>query len=44
MQAPWDNEMKMRLVWFEIVKDAYGEYFIKIFYDNKFNEAHGEDL
>lgn len=43
LQAPWDNEMYMRLVWFNIFKEPYG-YYIMIFYENRFNQANGEDL
>lgn len=30
-------------VWF-MIQDLYGQYFIVMFYDNKYNEANGEDL
>ena len=33
----------MRQVWFSI-SDFRGEYYITMFYDNKYNEANGEDL
>lgn len=33
----------MRQVWFSISKFR-GEYYITMFYDNKYNEANGEDL
>ena len=32
-----------RIVWFRIVQN-FGEYFIEMFYDNGYNQAHGEDL
>lgn len=31
-------------VWFMISSDHYGEYYIKMFYDNEYNRAQGEDL
>lgn len=31
-------------VWFKIVYSRYDEYFIAMYYDNKYNEANGEDL
>lgn len=31
-------------VWFQISYLRYDEYFIVMFYDNKYNEANGEDL
>ena len=31
-------------VWFLINEITYGKYIICIMYDNKYNEAHGEDL
>lgn len=45
-QAPWDIEMSMRRVWFNIFKfeQLYGQYYISIFYENLFNKANGEDL
>ncbi len=30
-------------VWF-MISEAYGQYFIVIYYDNELNRAHGEDL
>lgn len=30
-------------VWF-MISDHYGKYFITMFYDNKYNQANGEDL
>ena len=35
--------MLMKPVWFSIC-ERYGEYYIKMFYDNKYNQADGEDL
>jgi len=32
-----------RPVWFRIAEN-YGKYYILMFYDNKYNEANGEDL
>lgn len=32
-----------RVVWFMIVEN-YGKYYIAMFYDNKYNQANGEDL
>lgn len=32
-----------KLVWFRIIKD-YDQYYIAMYYDNKYNEANGEDL
>lgn len=33
-----------KTVWFMIAKESTGEYRIMMFYDNKYNEADGEDL
>ncbi len=33
-----------RPVWFMIMPDYYGKYYISIFYDNEYNHANGEDL
>lgn len=33
----------MKKVWFKIARDN-GEYYIKMCYDNKYNQANGEDL
>lgn len=30
-------------VWF-VISEHYGQYYISMFYDNVYNEAHGEDL
>lgn len=32
-----------RLVWF-MISESYGKYYIIMYYDNKYNEANGEDL
>lgn len=32
-----------RIVWF-MISSSYGEYYITMFYDNKYNQANGEDL
>lgn len=37
------HEFYMRLVWFRI-QSYNGKYFISMFYDNKYNQADGEDL
>lgn len=37
------QEMTKRNVWFTISEDQ-GEYYITIFYENKYNEANGDDL
>lgn len=37
------NEFYMRLVWFRI-QSYNGKYYISMFYDNKYNQANGEDL
>ena len=31
-------------VWFMILEESFGKYHISMFYDNKYNEANGEDL
>ena len=31
-------------VWFRIEEESYGKYYIKMFYDNEYNHANGEDL
>ncbi len=33
-----------KMVWFRIEKSSYGEYYIAMYYDNKYNQANGEDL
>lgn len=37
------DEFSMKTVWFKIVRDN-GEYYICMYYDNKYNQANGEDL
>lgn len=41
-QLPYEGAQN-RIVWFTITKD-YGEYDITIYYENKRNASHGEDL
>lgn len=41
-QLPYEGAQN-RIVWFTIIKD-YGEYNIAIYYENKRNASHGEDL
>lgn len=45
-QLPDDENIKNRVVWFTIREDhfKYQEYRIVIFYENKYNEANGDDL
>ena len=45
-QLPDDENIKNRLVWFTIdeVPNEFQKYYIGILYDNKNNEANGEDL
>lgn len=45
-QLPDDENIKNRLVWFTILESPfkYQEYYISIFYENKYNKANGEDL
>lgn len=45
-QLPDDKNIENRLVWFTIkeVPNDFEEYHIRIFYENKYNEANGEDL
>lgn len=38
-----DAAIENRSVWFTIV-ERYGKYCIAMFYDNKYNQANGEDL
>ena len=33
-----------RSVWFMISQNEYGRYYISMFYENRYNEADGEDL
>lgn len=42
-QLPVDENTEDRLVWFRILQGG-SDYYIAIFYDNKLNEAQGEDL
>ncbi len=37
------EEMRQRTVWFTIMKEN-SEYYLTIFYENKYNEANGDDL
>lgn len=41
-----DNSWPYRLVWFMIDEDSqrYGQYVIRMYYENGYNEAKGEDL
>ena len=45
-QLPDDKNIENRLVWFTIkeVPNDFEEYHIRIFYENKYNEANGDDL
>lgn len=45
-QLPDDENIKNRLVWFTIEEypNKFQKYYIAIFYENKYNEANGEDL
>lgn len=45
-QLPDDENIKNRFVWFTIREDPdkFQKYYITIFYENKYNEANGEDL
>ena len=38
------NLLDKKTVWFKIDSDEEGEYYIAMYYDNKYNEANGEDL
>lgn len=38
------EESLNKSVWFMIVEESYGKYFIAMFYENKYNEANGQDL
>lgn len=42
-QLPEDENMINRVVWFKILGNI-PDYYIALFYDNKLNEAQGEDL
>lgn len=39
----WKSKYENKLVWFMIQSDIFG-YKINLFYDNVYNQAHGEDL
>lgn len=41
-----DDDIDYRAVWFMIKEDSneYGKYRIAMFYENRYNEANGEDL
>lgn len=45
-QLPDDENIEKRSVWFTIKEypNNFQKYYIKIFYDNGYNEANGEDL
>lgn len=45
-QLPDDENIEKRFVWFTFVKNHnnFQKYIIAIFYENKYNEANGEDL
>lgn len=45
-QLPDDENIKNRLVWFNIGEKPYEfqKYYITIYYENGYNEANGEDL
>ena len=34
----------IKTVWFLLNEISYGQYVLVIMYDNKYNEANGEDL
>ncbi len=38
-----DDDLSNRCVWF-MIAEAYGEYKIFMFYENRYNRANGEDL
>ncbi|MBR4419241.1 MAG: hypothetical protein IKW05_06040 [Muribaculaceae bacterium] len=38
------DRLEKKTVWFTIVENEEGEYYIAMYYDNKYNEANGEDL
>lgn len=42
----WDDFYSVleRCVWFMIAEERYGKYYICMYYDNKYNQANGEDL
>ncbi|MCH5329684.1 MAG: hypothetical protein J1E04_01875 [Alistipes sp.] len=37
------DRISYKSVWF-MISELYGEYYIAMYYDNKYNEANGEDL
>ena len=37
------QEAAMRSVWF-MISEKYGKFSLILFYDNEYNNAHGEDL
>ena len=39
----WAEKAINKHVWFRIF-ESYGKYYITMFYDNKYNQANGEDL
>lgn len=39
----WAEKAKHKHVWFRIF-ESYGNYYITMYYDNKYNQANGEDL
>jgi len=45
-QIPDDENIEKRFVWFAISEDPndFEEYHIRIYYENKYNEANGDDL
>ena len=45
-QLPDDENIANRLVWFTIKEEPnkFQKYYIVIYYENKYNEANGEDL
>ena len=43
-QKPEDDNIENRMVWFMIMKDLIGKYVIAMCYDNKLNQANGQDL
>lgn len=43
-EQSYDYSFTKRVVWFTITKYSYGKYGISIYYDNKYNQANGEDL
>ncbi len=37
------EKFSKKTVWF-MISERYGKYYIKMFYDNEYNRANGEDL